>query len=1020
MKKKTTIWTYFKRFLLIIIAFVVVIFVSVYFLGKYKAAGMTFNNEYPDDYWDNLEEKGFVSYNDIITERDSSNIRNTQKYIPPYNENDDYVVQLKTARYEEELQGIYERIKALPEYSSYHDKDLFEQTYEELSEKYLGYKWNNYTEDEFTNKKVLENDRFVLYLNMINTEFKLCEKDENGEIIHTWNSNPSKIDTATGVNKLQQSLLSVTFVDGSKTSSKTPITYDSYTYGTEVSTNKQKNPSFYVNVITDEAGNPQKVQVYYALEKKGIDYDWFPQKITKDRLQELFDRCNAAVAEYKAEHNGEFEKDSRGYDIEGMGFAAQHDALGLSSRTKNFYNQVIDNIFKISQDGTYYTIDKYENMSDVSISNLYRFFYEWCKYTTDDLLLDTENSNNVNIKPKIEIVIEYALNENGLEVLIPGNSVKTNKNQNGDSYMVTGITVLPYFTSVKYNEEQGYMVIPDGSGAVMNFDNGKSNYMAYSKRIYSTDLSFTSYTLTTSTNDLMFPMYAYVLTEETETKKPTAVIVEVTEGAAQVRLSADTSNRAGNSFNYANYSIVFREQQRIVIGTTQYNRTSSIQYTQQAASGDYRFNYNYLDSSEYEISYSGVAKFYRDLLLSRSHTKININGDTTDKAVLDLEILGSYSYKDNFLGIGYTAKDSLTTVDQLQTIIDEILNIGISGANIYYHGWRSEGLKNVSFKNISVSNEIGGKKKLLKLINEYNSKNISIYPQLEFLEYQKFQESFGRSHYTARDVGGSYSTKYPYELNSNVFNKKADEIMVLSPAYYTAFATTLAKEYSKTLGIQTLSLTGLGSQLSGNYRKNKTIFKSGAVEEQIESFDILYENGINQLALKAPYYYALEFVSNAYDVPYQSTQYEILDYSIPFYQLVVNGLFDYSGESINANVEKGLQEHLMKCIETGSNPAFTFTYDDSSELLLTDYNSYYYTLYTRWLSDVENICDTLNELNIYSCRLAKHERLDENVYKVTYMNDTTATKIEIVLNYQRINWTYENGVVIPAKSYKIV
>ena len=61
-------------------------------------------------------------------------------------------------------------------------------------------------------------------------------------------------------------------------------------------------------------------------------------------------------------------------------------------------------------------------------------------------------------------------------------------------------------------------------------------------------------------------------------------------------------------------------------------------------------------------------------MLSRSHTKININGDTTDKAVLDLEILGSYSYKDNFLGIGYTAKDSLTTVDQLQTIIDEILN----------------------------------------------------------------------------------------------------------------------------------------------------------------------------------------------------------------------------------------------------------------------------------------------------------------------------------------------------------
>jgi len=109
------------------------------------------------------------------------------------------------------------------------------------------------------------------------------------------------------------------------------------------------------------------------------------------------------------------------------------------------------------------------------------------------------------------------------------------------------------------------------------------------------------------------------------------------------------------------------------------------------------------------------------------------------------------------------------------------------------------------------------------------------------------------------------------------------------------------------------------------------------------------------------------------------------------------------------------------CIpELSFNHPVTYKILRNATVKLTDYNSYYYTLYTRWLSDVENICDTLNELNIYSCRLAKHERLDENVYKVTYMNDTTATKIEIVLNYQRINWTYENGVVIPAKSYKIV
>lgn len=57
--------------------------------------------------------------------------------------------------------------------------------------------------------------------------------------------------------------------------------------------------------------------------------------------------------------------------------------------------------------------------------------------------------------------------------------------------------------------------------------------------------------------------------------------------------------------------------------------------------------------------------------------------------------------------------------------------------------------------------------------------------------------------------------------------------MVLSPAYYTAFATTLAKEYSKTLGIQTLSLTGLGSQLSGNYRKTKRFLNQELLKNKL-------------------------------------------------------------------------------------------------------------------------------------------------------------------------------------------
>ena len=245
--------------------------------------------------------------------------------------------------------------------------------------------------------------------------------------------------------------------------------------------------------------------------------------------------------------------------------------------------------------------------------------------------------------------------------------------------------------------------------------------------------------------------------------------------------------------------------------------------------------------------------------------------------------------------------------------------------------------------------------------------------------------------------------------------------MTLSPDYYNAFAVTLAKKYNKVLpDVGAISLTGLGSQLSGNYRRNKEIFKYTAVEEQIKALNTLVDSGITDIALEAPYAYALAYASNVYNIPVASSGQEIIDYSIPFYQLVINGLMDYSGESINEKSEKGIAQHIMKCIETGSNPAFTFTYDDSSKLLQTNYNNYYYTYYQRWLSDVKTVCDDLNGLGIYECNLVKHERIANNVYKVTYQNKYSPEKeIVIILNYQKIAYS-TSEYQAEANSYKVI
>ena len=171
------------------------------------------------------------------------------------------------------------------------------------------------------------------------------------------------------------------------------------------------------------------------------------------------------------------------------------------------------------------------------------------------------------------------------------------------------------------------------------------------------------------------------------------------------------------------------------------------------------------------------------------------------------------------------------------------------------------------------------------------------------------------------------------------------------------------------------------------------------------------------MTLYKPFDYAFKYVDTAKNIPYQATQYEILDYSVPFYQLVVNGLFDYSGESFNANSEKGMMEHLMRMIETGSNMSFTFSYDSSEKLLQTDYNTYYYTMYTDWIATVSEVYGKLVELGIYGGELVSHECVATNVYKVTYR--TAKDDIVVYLNYTRNTYVANDGTIVPYKSYKL-
>lgn len=913
------------------------------------------------------------------------------------------------------------------------------------------------------------NNGYLFYMNMALTTFKVVDKSTGYE----WYSNPQKIDNPD-LKAVQSTVISVFYgkTGGALTE------FSNYSYSTSTTENNtQVAPNFAIKI--DEEN--KIVQVWYHMEKRSIDYTSIPQYMSVDKVDELFARNKeiASMGRYDStgakiidielatdNYNSYYESNKkrieelrsklstnitpaekeeiedqireleannreykRGYDIYSSWFGSWYQKISHTSPTS-------------LQDYDYweYNAGKHEFMSAIVLRNLHNWLYEWCGYTDADLVDDNDAFDIIIEKDRVafEIGIQYQLTENGLEVTVPGTSIR----EFGE-HTICNVDILPYFTSTPKDLDnpglvvngeltKGYTIIPDGSGSIMEHDNGKSNnYEPYIKRLYTTDLSQTSVVKGPTGYDIMFPMYAVV-------NGDSAVIVDAKNMASQLEIHATTSGYGtkGESNNTNYFRAYLRESQEVYIGT--YAKEAVRKFTNQRLTDDIVIEYNFIGRPGGTINYSDIASIYRDMILDKYYgdrTDDQIYKDTTTAPVFDMDVIGAYTYTDNFLGISYTAKGTMTTYKELSEMIDNFVDeVGIEYINVFYKGWRKEALVDVSFKKIKLNSLLGSKKELKALTEK---SNVTIYPYVSMGQFHEYQESFGENHYTSRDVIGEIITNYPYDINTNTYATKGRKISVLSPHYYYSFAQSLVNSYAKTfgignnkknLGINSISIDKFGSALSGDYKKNNEIFKTDAIKEQIKSLELINET-IENINLYQPYDYAFPYVSHAKDIPYQSSQKELLDYSIPFYQLVANGLFDYSGESINVNIEDGALFHIMKLIETGANPQFTFTYDSSAELINTEYNDNYNTEYRNWIQMVKNVYQQLdgldgavdNNYGIYESRLVGHVRLSPNIYLVTYHNDSTGQDIRIILNYSFALYHYdEANIDVYAKSYKVL
>ena len=110
------------------------------------------------------------------------------------------------------------------------------------------------------------------------------------------------------------------------------------------------------------------------------------------------------------------------------------------------------------------------------------------------------------------------------------------------------------------------------------------------------------------------------------------------------------------------------------------------------------------------------------------------------------------------MGIVYDGEYSMTTFDQAKEIIDELKNDGVENMNVMYRSWTEDEINQKITDSVSVSSEVGGKKKMLEFSKYLMEQGFGFYPEFHFTVGQGYDFSFASLKYNSKTIAGSYST----------------------------------------------------------------------------------------------------------------------------------------------------------------------------------------------------------------------------------------------------------------------
>lgn len=799
----------------------------------------------------------------------------------------------------------------------------------------------------------VDNGQLEFTMDADTTQFSVLNK-ANGQ---TWYSNPQNLEADTLASGSNRDILSSTlFVEYSDSKGQS-FSYDNYAYSI-------KDKRYSIEEIKDESGNVNGVKVVYTVGDVQKTYI-VPTAITEDRMEEFCSKMDSSDAKM-------IKNVYRRIDINQLRATDNKDEL------LEQYPDLADTKVYVIREG----------QSDTKLES-YQEMFEGAGYTYEEYEYDNSriNVSQTTGKAAFNVSVYYTLSDDGLVVDVPMEEIEYYGN-----YPITYLTPLPFFGAAGMDEE-GFLFVPDGSGGIINFNNGKISQAAYYNQVYGADLAVTRDAVVDD-SEVSYPLIGIA-------KDGGSYLCAIESGSSYAIVEGDIAGRL-NCFNSVKfcYTMLHGEDMDISGKSDVTVRT----YEKGLPAEHITQRYIFLESDDYV----DMASSYREYLVKKYPSLSEKAGENTSVII---NMIGGVDNKDHVFGVPVTKDLPLTKYEEAEEITSDLISNGIENLSIKYSGWCNKGIHNSSVKKVKLISKLGSKNKLKSFIKTANDNNIDVYMDANYqLVYKnslfdKYSVNRDSAKFVSREIAElSYYSPIYFAQQPEEY-----EYYLAKPSVAMQSVDSVAK-YINGIGTSNIAFADLSTQLSGDYNYKKHVSREETMNMITSKYQELKAAG-SKVMTASDYFYNIPYSDIVTGMVLSNKSFSIVDETIPFYQIALHGLVNYTAEPLN--LSQNSDETFLKSAELGAGLTYTITKSSASVLQDTKYTEYFATEYDLWKDTIaENYTRFANDFNgTYDEYIVSHDKVADNVYKTGYADGT-----EVIVNYNYNDFNY-NGVSIPARDY---